>query len=95
VSLSSRVAALLVAALTFLAALVVGLTTLALIPATASAAPTSPTAYVTNFGSDTVTPIDLATNTPGTRSPSATSRSESRSPPMPPLPTSPTKPATR
>jgi YVTN family beta-propeller protein len=36
------------------------------VPATASAAPNPVTAYVINRGSSTVTPITVATNTPGT-----------------------------
>ena len=44
----------------------VGLAASALVPATASAATDPPTAYVANAGSNTVTPIDVATNTPGT-----------------------------
>ena len=49
------------AALTLLA----GLVGVVAAPVTASAA-TTVTAYVTNESDDTVTPIDLATNTPGT-----------------------------
>jgi YVTN family beta-propeller protein len=66
VSVGSRVVALVVAALMVLATVVVELAALALVPATASAAPTPVTAYVTNRNDNTVTPIDLATNTPGT-----------------------------
>jgi YVTN family beta-propeller protein len=59
------VASLAVAALVFTAAVVVELAALALVPATANAAPSPVTAYVTNRVSNTVTPIDLSTNTPG------------------------------
>jgi YVTN family beta-propeller protein len=54
-----------VASLVFVAAVVVELAALALVPATAGAASNPVTAYVTNFSSGTVTPIDLATNIPG------------------------------
>lgn len=59
-----RVASLAVAALVLPAAVTAGV--VALVPATAAAATNPVTAYVTNLLSDSVTPIALATNTPGT-----------------------------
>jgi YVTN family beta-propeller protein len=48
-----------------MAVVVVELAALAFVPVTAHADGSSVTAYVTTSGSNTVTPIDLATNTPG------------------------------
>src|SRR5262245_16590418 len=62
--LGRRVPSLVVATLAFVTAVVVELSALA--PATAHAHPNPVTAYVTNHGSNTVTPIDVTTNTPGT-----------------------------
>jgi hypothetical protein len=59
-------ASLVVAALVFMAAVVVQLAALALAQATASAAPNPVTVSVANAGSNSVTPITVATNTPGT-----------------------------
>lgn len=82
-SLGRRVAALVVAVLMVVVAavvVVVELAALTLAPVTASAAQPNPvTAYVTNTEGGTVTPIAVATNTPGTRSPSAPSRAGLRS----------------
>ena len=66
VSRGRTVVSLLTAGLVFVAGVVVQLAALALVPASADAAPTAATAYVTNYGSSTVTPIDVATNHPGT-----------------------------
>jgi YVTN family beta-propeller protein len=60
-----RVISLACAAVVVLATVVTGVVTVALVPASASAATLSGTAYVVNQGANTVTPIDLATNTTG------------------------------
>ena len=66
VVLLDRVASLVLAALVFVATVIVELTTLPFLPATADVIPHPVTAYVANQFSDTVTPIDVATNTHGT-----------------------------
>lgn len=60
--------------LVLVAASVVELAPLAFVSATADAAPMPVTAYVTNLGSNTVTPINLVTNTPGNPIPVGNSR---------------------
>ena len=50
-------------------------------PARVAITPDGKTAYVTNEGSSSVTPIDIASNTPGAETLSGASRSGSRSPP--------------
>jgi len=71
-SLGRTVVSLLVAALVFVAAVVVQSAGLAQAPASADAAANPMTAYVTNTNSNTVTPIDVATNTPGSPIPVGT-----------------------
>lgn len=63
---AQTVASLVVAVLVFVVAVVVELAALALVLATASATANAVIAYVTNFNSNSVTPIAVATNTPGT-----------------------------
>ena len=68
ISPGGRVVSLILPLLMVLGALVAGLA-----PATASAAPTPVTAYVINNSGDAVTPVDVATNTPGAPIPTGAS----------------------
>jgi len=64
-----RGSTLVVAGLVFMAATMVQLAASAVAPVIASAAPNPVIAYVTNFNSNSVTPIDVATNHPGSSIP--------------------------